>query len=265
MRFQKTLYDFIKILLSKIDYIEYLKKKDDMVAQTKIDNVLEFIRAIEDYEHLNPTKGLIDFLYETSLISEIDTYKESTQKVTLMTLHSAKGLEFPVVFIVGMEEEILPYKLVLIEGNRSIEEERRLLYVGMTRAMKKLYFTRAVERYIYGKYQSNPPSRFLSEIPQNLIHIDDSPFYFSEFNIYSDSFQKAKKLLKKPKKEKKIVVNEIDNESFPIGTEVIHPKFGVGKVLFSQKIGQDFKVIVSFLRVGRKVLYAKRAKLKKVL
>lgn len=155
---ETTLPALVDSLLRRIDYINYLDDKTPQ-AESRIENVRELISVAQSYQDL----GLDGFLEEVSLISDIDSYDSASNAVTLMTLHAAKGLEFPVVFMVGMEETIFPHSRALYDQSE-MEEERRLCYVGMTRAKEELYLCYATSRLLYGSMQHNPPSRFLSEI-----------------------------------------------------------------------------------------------------
>ena len=155
---ETSLPGLLDTLLRRIDYLNYL---DDGTAQgeSRKENVQELVGVAKNYEE----QGLSGFLEEVSLISDIDSWDQDGKAVTLMTLHAAKGLEFPVVFMIGMEETIFPHSRALYDQSE-MEEERRLCYVGMTRAREELYLTYASSRMLYGGMQHNPPSRFLSEI-----------------------------------------------------------------------------------------------------
>ncbi|HUC95650.1 MAG TPA: 3'-5' exonuclease, partial [Candidatus Saccharimonadia bacterium] len=153
-----TLPSLLDSLLRKIDYFNYLND-GTIQGESRQENVKELLSVTQDYQDL----GLEGFLEEISLISDLDNRDESSDAVTLMTLHSAKGLEFPIVFMVGMEETLFPHSRSLYDQD-DMEEERRLCYVGMTRAKRELYLTYVVNRLLYGGVQHNPPSRFLSDI-----------------------------------------------------------------------------------------------------
>lgn len=163
----KKVKDFLNILLSKINYQSYLETTTQNADQ-RWENVEELIGLGAKYDHIQPPHGLEHFLEQITLMTDVDKYSPSKEKLTLMTLHAAKGLEFRVVFIIGMEEGILPHSRSLLNPS-DLEEERRLCYVGMTRAKDLLYLSFALYRNYLGSSQANPPSRFLKEIPQNLI------------------------------------------------------------------------------------------------
>ena len=158
----------IESLVSRLDYLEYLKD-DTPQGEARIENVKELLSVASQYQEA----GLSAFLEEVSLLTDMDSAELSADSVTLMTLHSAKGLEFPVVFIAGLEESILPHSRALYDATE-LEEERRLMYVGMTRAREELYLTYALERTLYGGRQHNVPSRFLSDIGAQTTHADAS-------------------------------------------------------------------------------------------
>ncbi|GAI75516.1 unnamed protein product, partial [marine sediment metagenome] len=155
-------------LIKKINYYKELKKEGEFLAQSKIENIKELILAIQEFEENNEDKSLTAFLEYVALITDIDLYKGEEDVVTVMTLHSAKGLEFPVVFITGFEEGIFPHSRSLNSGEE-LEEERRLCYVGMTRAKERIYLTYAWRRNLNGNTLFNSVSRFISEIPKHLI------------------------------------------------------------------------------------------------
>lgn len=161
-------YTVSKILLDVMQKTKYTDIfKDDEKADIRLENIEELFTVTQKFDHLPAQDGIYEFLQETSLLSDADTV-ESEDKVTLMTLHAAKGLEFKVVFLVGMEENILPHSRSLL-SHKDLEEERRLCYVGITRAKEHLYITCTQMRRIFGQVQANPASRFLQEIPQELL------------------------------------------------------------------------------------------------
>ena len=168
---RNNLTDFINILLQKINYQAALMDEGTADAESRLDNISEFISAANEFENINPGSGLTEFLENIVLISDIDQMDENDDNiksaVSLMTLHSAKGLEFPIVFIIGMEEGLFPHARSL--EDRSLEEERRLCYVGITRAKSKLYLTYTNQRTLFGESSINIPSRFINEIPEELI------------------------------------------------------------------------------------------------
>lgn len=165
------LSEFIQEVLDSSGYIQELEKDESVESESRIENLKEFISVAKDYEAQSQDTDepeLEGFLSHVSLISDLDTANMEEDRVTLMTLHAAKGLEFPVVFMAGMEEGIFPHANSLLEEDK-LEEERRACYVGITRAKKKLYLTHAGQRMLFGRTSYNPPSRFMAEIPDSCV------------------------------------------------------------------------------------------------
>jgi len=146
------------------------------------ENVQELIGIAKEY---GTTSGLARFLENVQLMQDTDSYEANSQRITLMTLHSVKGLEFPIVFIAGVEERILPHERS-VSSPEQLEEERRLLYVGMTRAKQELYLTCAHNRLLHGEYATNPPSRFLRDIPERLTHFVDQSIHLRLSDEYGE-------------------------------------------------------------------------------
>lgn len=212
-----ALPELIDLVIRRTKYEQYL---DDgsLQAAERIENVKELISVAREYSDL----GLTGFLEEISLISDLDSVDEQTDAVTLMTLHAAKGLEFPVVFMVGMEESIFPHSRALFDASE-MEEERRLCYVGMTRAREELHMMSASSRLLYGMTQHNPPSRFLSDIDPDAIHMASTPSFGSE-SSYSEAFTPTG-----TPDEPYVVDDEIADLS--IGDQVRHSIFGTGRIV----------------------------------
>ncbi len=184
-----NLSDFVNEVMQKSGYIDMLLVEDNIENQSRFENLQEFINVVQEFQqddfNLDPEDdmgALGNFLSQVALVSDIDEVDDNEKSVTLMTLHAAKGLEFPLVFLAGMEDGIFPHGRSIAFGvsNSELEEERRLMYVGITRAKEKLYLTYAKSRKVWGNYQTNPRSRFLDEIPSDLIEED-----FSSGNGYS--------------------------------------------------------------------------------
>ena len=200
----------------------------------------------ETFDAQSPEGGLRGFLQDVALVSDVDSWEENDAKVTLMTLHASKGLEFSVVFIAGLEEEILPHGLALADATSDatgIEEERRLFYVGITRAQDELFLTRARMRFHYGESSWRLPSRFLSEIPPDLVEgLGDEG------------------------EEDPLGVYEAPDEApdLTVGDRVEHDHFGFGRVERLQGAGFNARVTVDFFSVGTKVLLVQYAKLRVV-
>lgn len=228
-------------LIKKINYYEELKKEGEFIAQSKIENIKELILAVQEFEENNEDKSLTAFLEYVVLITDIDLYKGEEDVVTVMTLHSAKGLEFPVVFITGFEEGIFPHSRSLNSGEE-LEEERRLCYVGMTRAKERLYLTYAWRRTLNGNTLFNSVSRFISEIPKHLKEKAD--------------IEKGEEIPSLDNKREKIKV--------AVGDKVRHVDWGVGVILNKIDTGNDIFITVDFERVGLKKLSVNFAPLEKV-
>ena len=241
--------DALDYILKETGYLKNLESQNTIEAQNRVENIEELINAVIEYESNEPEPTLSDYLENVALTADIDAMEtDSTDMVALMTLHSAKGLEFPFVFIVGMEEGYLPHKRSIDEATEAaIEEERRLCYVGITRTMEQLYLSHATERRMFRQTVYPDPSRFISEIPEHLIrHVDRyrSPFSETE-NLYE-------------------VVSEEDSLDYAVDQVVLHPEFGRGKITKVSETGQDVYVTVRFSRAGTKRLAASMAPLQTV-
>lgn len=233
--------ELLIILLKKIDYKKELKKEDDFKAEAKIENIKELVFAIQDFEENREDKSLRAFLEYVALISDIDLYKKQEDVVTVMTLHSAKGLEFPIVFITGFEEGIFPHARS-VHSNEELEEERRLCYVGMTRAMERLYLTYAWRRSLNGNTLFNSISRFYKEIPACLME---------KVNV-----NKIEEIPVFNKREKIIEVSK--------GDQVRHADWGIGIILEKKETENDVFLTVDFVKAGLKKLSMNYAPLEKV-
>ena len=167
-----SISELIEEVLKKSGYEEMLKIEKTLEAESRLENLQEFLSVAQNFEKESDEQTLVAFLTDLTLVSDLDTLEEVDElhQVTLMTLHSAKGLEFPVVFLIGMEEGLFPHSRALNDPEE-MEEERRLAYVGITRAEKRLYLTRAQSRMLYGRFQNNPESRFLHELPETLLEL----------------------------------------------------------------------------------------------
>ncbi len=168
-----SLTEFIDVVLEKSGLRKELESEHTLDSELRIENLMEFKSITTSFEARTGSVNLGDFLEEISLIADISEHQESDDVITLMTLHSAKGLEFPIVFITGMEEGIFPHQNAFTEGDEGIEEERRLCYVGFTRAKERLYLTNAKKRMLYGKTTANVPSRFISEITKDVLEVSN--------------------------------------------------------------------------------------------
>ena len=226
--------DALDYVLKVTGYLKNLEMQNTIEAQNRVENIEELINAVIEYEQNTSEPTLSDYLENVALTADIDTMEtDSTDMVTLMTLHSAKGLEFPFVFIVGMEEGYLPHGRSL-DTQAELEEERRLCYVGITRAMEQLYLSHARSRRTFRETEYRIQSRFISEIPEHLIkHVDR----------YRSPFRQSGGLYE--------VVSE-DTVDYYVDQIVLHPKFGRGKITKVSGAGQDVYVTVRFSRAGTK-------------
>ena len=251
-------------LLEKTGYLKMLREQG-LEGQTRLENIIELKSSMARYEESNEEPTLSGFLEEISLYTDIDKYDPDTDAVVLMTMHSAKGLEFPYVFVAGMEEGIFPGTQAMFDPAQ-VEEERRLAYVSITRAKKQLYLTDAAQRMLFGQTMRNQPSRFLGEIPQELCETSDETIARRQMV--------AERIAAMPKKQwitandKRLGVGEKavaqqDTTVFQAGDQVTHKVFGKGLVLSVTPMGNDQLVEVAFEKVGTKKIMAKFARLKK--
>ena len=285
-----SITELVKLTLNKTGYKKALEQEKTIEAENRIENLEEFLTVAMEFEKEEAENTLQDFLEGMTLSSDLDNVDEAEESVTLMTLHSAKGLEFPVVFLVGMEEGIFPgYKS--IGEQKELEEERRLCYVGITRAKKDLFLTRAKQRTMFGSTSCNMASRFLSEIPSDLLDGDEEPFgqvnknndYMWTYGNKGASSVKTFKTEPSPKVAAssvnkgfsfgrtaesflkglatKSASKAVDLSQYGEGVRVYHKKFGEGVITATEPEGDDLKVDISFDKVGHKRLMAKFANL----
>ena len=224
--------DALDYVLKVTGYLKNLEAQDTIEAQNRVENIEELINAVIEYEDNEPEPSLSDYLENVALIADVDTMEtDSTDIVTLMTLHSAKGLEFPFVFIVGVEDGYLPHQRSM-SSEAELEEERRLCYVGITRAMEQLYLSHARSRRTFRETEYRVPSRFIAEIPEDLIrHVDRyrSPFHEST-GLYEEVLE--------------------DADDYSVDQIVHHPQFGRGKITKVTGAGQNVYITVRFSRAG---------------
>ena len=238
---KNTLTVLIHGLLERIGYRRFLLEEyeDEEESFERWANVEELVNVASDYDALAPGHGLVSFLEDVALIADADTIQEPGEgrgKVTLITLHSAKGLEYPVVFMTAMEEGVLPH-MRSFDDPAQMEEERRLCYVGMTRAKERLYLLRAFRRYGHGGSQHNPPSRFLRDVPQALV-MQQSPLSQAPAERGERRYQQP------PQRDDRPLVP--DEAMFSGGEKVRHPRFGEGVVVGCVVKGDDQEVTVAF-------------------
>ncbi|WP_042141977.1 DNA helicase PcrA [Paucisalibacillus sp. EB02] len=280
-----TATDMVEQVLERSGYEEMLKNERSIESQSRLENLEEFMTVTQDFEETSEDKTLIAFLTDLALIADIDRVDEedpdNEEKVTLMTLHAAKGLEFPVVFLIGMEENVFPHSRAMFD-EEEMEEERRLAYVGITRAEKQLYLTNAKMRTLYGRTNMNPMSRFINEIPEELVEgIEQaraSMFGSSPFgNDFGGGQQRnpfgsprtqatTNQPTQPPRRSAQRVqpTTGAENETWKPGDKAEHKKWGVGTVVKVQGEGDKLELDVAFpAPTGIKRLLAKFAPIMK--
>lgn len=264
-------------LLERTGYIESLKADDALKAEERSENIGELVSKlyayVEDREAAGEEPSLNEFLEDVALVADIDQLEDDDNKVILMTLHSAKGLEFPVVFMAGMEDGLFPSFMSMNSGLiEDIEEERRLCYVGITRAQDKLYMTSSRSRMLYGNTNYNPVSRFVSEIPAELLESNSvsgqSDVQENEpMNLIEERARRKTAFKQKPYSTataSAIPAPEGVVLDYEAGDLVKHPKYGIGQVKLIEAGGADYQVTVNFPSHGKKKLIASFAGLKKI-
>ena len=266
-----TLGELYDELVERIDYLNFLKTDDPESAEDRAANVQELASNLRRFEEENPEGTLSDFLEEVSLITDIDNYDNNADSVVLMTVHSAKGLEFPVVFLPGMEENIFP-GMASVYVPSEVEEERRLAYVAITRAKEELYIFHAESRMIFGMTNRNRVSRFVGEIPETLVEHTRSRDY-SARPVSMPSFGGAKPFGEAPKTKSvaeaggftpKPRVKPAPAGTYRVGDTVLHKAFGTGLIVSATPMANDTLLEVAFDKVGTKKLFANFARLTKV-
>ncbi len=291
-----SISELIKITLKKSGYTKALEQENSIEAENRIANLEEFLTVAIEFEEQFAENSLSEFLEGITLSSDLDNMEEKQESVTLMTLHSAKGLEFPVVFLVGMEEGIFPGHQSMMEP-KELEEERRLCYVGITRAKENLFLTCSKQRTIFGSTSYNPISRFLQEIPEELLEgyeeafgqtsnkqemfkdssytwtygsknngniksytINDKQPVMAAKSSNSFAFRTAENFLNNLGK-KSSIHSTVDLSQYEAGVRVFHKKFGEGTINLVEPEGEDLKVDINFDKAGHKRLMAKFANL----
>jgi DNA helicase-2/ATP-dependent DNA helicase PcrA len=242
---------FIDLVLDRSGYREALKQERSPEAEGRLENLEELIAAAEDYTHTSETPTLEGFLDSVALMSDVDELKDAASRVTLMTLHSAKGLEFPVVFLTGLEEGVFPHARSMSE-QEEIEEERRLCYVGLTRARERLYLSWALHRRVHG-YGAGEPSRFLREMPEELLA-----------SLNASRTEPAAPMLRDAVAHAAAADTVDDDLLMKVGAKVRHARWGEGMVVGVEREGTDTIVTVRFASVGRKRLSLQYAHLEEL-
>ena len=257
--------DFVDYLLRETGYLEELERDDTPEAAARVENLKEFIGVAKDYIHSDTQGGLEEFLTHIALITDLDKLEEQSERVTLMTMHAAKGLEYPVVFIAGMEEGLFPHARTLM-NDREVEEERRLCYVGITRAMSELFLLRARVRSLFGQVSMNPQSRFLEEIDERYIDRVE-PMAKSAASAPRSNVQRIQPILSQPAgfiKNELLGKKTTDSADWRSGDKLIHSTFGRGTVVDVKGSGASMELKAAFPGLGIKALVASLAPIKKV-
>lgn len=269
-----TVRELLEEVIRLTGYVDELRAEGTDEAEARIENIDELISKAETYQETmeaqNEPATLSGFLEEIALVADIDSVDPNQDYVLLMTLHSAKGLEFPKVFLTGMEDGIFPGYMSISTGDPSdLEEERRLCYVGITRAMKELTLTCAQQRMIRGETQFNRVSRFVREIPRELVDlghtVQEKKPRLEDIAPKNNSYMQMKMAFHaKPFQPKEFKVTKAESLDYEVGDTVRHVKFGVGIVKNITEGGRDYEVTVDFDRFGVKKMFAGFAKLKKI-
>lgn len=268
LRAQQEYFSVAELLKEVIDRTGYVKELEDENTEeshARIENIDELISKAASYDEEAENPTLSGFLEEVALVADIDNLDENNDRVVLMTLHSAKGLEFPNVYLAGMEDGIFPsYMTIVSEDPTDIEEERRLCYVGITRAMRQLTITSARTRMIRGETQYNKVSRFVQEIPRELVQVGSMIKPKVQELPKQTAYIQAKQAFQaKAFEPKQYKVRKADKLEYGVGDRVKHIKFGAGTVENIVEGGKDYEVTVNFDRAGVKKMFAAFAKLKK--
>ena len=254
----KTVLDILESILDRTGYLAQLEESTDPQDQARAENIGELLSVAKDFQDTNPTGTVEDFLEQVALVNDVDSFEQEESKVTLMTLHAAKGLEFPIVFLGGLEEGLFPHSRTLMNPEE-IEEERRLAYVGITRAEKELYISNATTRTVFGRTSSYLPSRFIDEIPEELVD-----GLRAKRKVPDDIKRHVPQHMSVTSRPvtKQIVRNEVIAD-WKVGDTAIHSKWGNGKVINVTGEGAGMKLTIEFPTQGVRVVMAKFAPVKK--
>ena len=254
----KTVLDILESILDRTGYLAQLEESTDPQDQARGENIGELLSVAKDFQDTNPSGTVEDFLEQVALVNDVDSFEQEEAKVTLMTLHAAKGLEFPIVFLCGLEEGLFPHSRTLMNPEE-IEEERRLAYVGITRAEKELYISNATTRTVFGRTSSYLPSRFIDEIPEELVD-----GLRAKRKVPDDIKRHVPQHMSVTSRPvtKPIVRNEVIAD-WKVGDTAIHSKWGNGKVINVTGEGAGMKLTIEFPTQGVRVVMAKFAPVKK--
>jgi len=265
---RETVSIAIDKLLDQSGYLQDLRDERNEDAEGRIENLAELVSAAREYESRDPEPTIGGFVDRLSLLSDVDEEQGTRDaRVWMMTLHSAKGLEFPVVIMAGLEEGLFPHSRST-DDVEELEEERRLCYVGMTRARSRLILTGAARRRIFGEYQSSDASRFIDEVPAELVErvapsSSSSPYQgnFPHYEMRTNPYGRGKRV----REAEPTYAYEDEDQSTGMalrpGMRVRHAQFGVGSVVSVEALADDTKLVVRFAAVGQKTLRAKYARL----
>lgn len=254
----RTVLDILESILDRTGYLAQLEESTDPQDQARAENIGELLSVAKDFQDTNPSGTVEDFLEQVALVNDVDSFEQEEAKVTLMTLHVAKGLEFPIVFLCGLEEGLFPHSRTLMNPEE-IEEERRLAYVGITRAEKELYISNATTRTVFGRTSSYLPSRFIDEIPKELVD-----GLRAKRKVPDDIKRHVPQHMSVTSRPvtKPIVRNEVIAD-WKVGDTAIHSKWGNGKVINVTGEGAGMKLTIEFPTQGVRVVMAKFAPVKK--
>ena len=254
----RTVLDILESILDRTGYLAQLEESTDPQDQARAENIGELLSVAKDFQDTNPSGTVEDFLEQVALVNDVDSFEQEESKVTLMTLHAAKGLEFPIVFLCGLEEGLFPHSRTLMNPEE-IEEERRLAYVGITRAEKELYISNATTRTVFGRTSSYLPSRFIDEIPEELVD-----GLRAKRKVPDDIKRHVPQHMSVTSRPvtKPIVRNEVIAD-WKVGDTAIHSKWGNGKVINVTGEGAGMKLTIEFPTQGVRVVMAKFAPVKK--
>ena len=248
----------IEAVLDRTGYVVELENSTDPQDQARLENIGELVSVAKEFMDTNPEGTLQDFLEQVALVNDVDSFEQEESKVTLMTLHAAKGLEFPVVFLAGLEEGLFPHSRTLMNPEE-VEEERRIAYVGITRAEEELYVSNATTRTVFGKTTGYLPSRFLKEIPSELMEEVRTKRTVKEELQRNVPFHQsvANRPVTKPMIRNPQVVD------WTVGDTAIHAKWGEGTVVDVVGEGANVKLKIEFPTQGLRQIMAKFAPIRK--
>lgn len=256
--------DLINDVLDKSGYMKMLESSFSVEDRARIDNINEFISSAAEYEENNPEDSIYDYLENLSLLSDLDKTEDKENSVSIMTMHSAKGLEFPIVFVVGLDEGLFPGKRSIDEGN--IEEERRLFYVGITRAKEKLFLTSSKSRRSYGKPVFYKPSRFIDEIIGKIKVEEEATSYGYTSREYEKAMAEdyMREKTRQSVLNKKLIKTDASGGDFQVGDKIRHSKWGDGMVVQIKIQDKGNELVVAFDKKGLKKLNQNYAPIEKI-